>query len=306
MNQTAQSGVATDGNRLLGPEETPPFRVERAGARGPFLLVCEHAGRVVPRRLGTLGLAPHHFERHIAYDLGALELARALAARLDAPLVWQPYSRLVCDCNRRPEAASFISELSEDTPIPGNRGLSPEERRRRIEEVFRPFHDRVRELLERQLSAREGRLVFVTVHSFTPVFLGERREMEVGLLFNRHPQVARRVGPLLEARGVRLAYNAPYAMSDEEDFTVPFHAERRGLPSLEIEVRQDLLARQGDIERWAGVLAEALAAAVPAVLASAPHPHGRDIRQARSADGAAGPSPSPPADSASGRRGARS
>lgn len=251
-----------DVQTLLTAEDPEPVARYREAAAGPVLLVCEHAGRRIPARLGDLGLSAEDRRRHIAWDVGAAGLARELARRLDACLLMQPYSRLVCDCNRRPHVDSFIVTVSEDTPVPGNMGLDPAQRRARIREVFEPFHRTVASTVERRLA--QGRpTVFVTIHSFTPVFLGERRPMHVGLLYNRHGELAARVGRRLRRiDGLVVADNEPYAMDDESDYTVPFHAERRGLPCLEIEVRHDLLLQAEGQRRMARVLATALLPAV--------------------------------------------
>lgn len=251
-----------DVQTLLTAEDPEPVARFREAAAGPVLLVCEHAGRRIPARLGDLGLSAEDRRRHIAWDVGAAGLARELARRLDACLLMQPYSRLVCDCNRRPHVDSFIVTVSEDTPVPGNMGLDPAQRRARIREVFEPFHRTVASTVERRLA--QGRpTVFVTIHSFTPVFLGKRRPMHVGLLYNRHGELAARVGRRLRRiDGLVVADNEPYAMDDESDYTVPFHAERRGLPCLEIEVRHDLLLQAEGQRRMARVLAAALLPAV--------------------------------------------
>ena len=138
---------------LLEPDEPPPVHVERADSNSPFVFACDHAGRRMPRALGDLGLAPEHFERHIAYDIGIEPVARRLAAAFDAPLVAQTYSRLVIDCNRPTHVPASIPTISEATPIPGNEGISQAERDARIAALFRPYHD----TLERILEAREAR-----------------------------------------------------------------------------------------------------------------------------------------------------
>ncbi len=253
---------------LLAPDEPPPFTDYRRQANGPVLLVCEHAGRRIPRKLGTLGLSAEDRERHIAWDIGAAGLARELARRLDARLLMQPYSRLVCDCNRRPDVESFIVECSEDTPVPGNVGLAPGERAARIREVFEPFHRKVEEAVDAHL-ARGAPLAFVTIHSFTPVFRGSARPMHIGLLYNRDPSLAQLVGERLRREGdLRITDNEPYSMDDESDFTVPYHAERRALPYLEIEIRQDLLATARQQAGMAERLARALVPAVAEMFAT--------------------------------------
>ena len=106
--------------RLIQPDEPPPFAVEQAQGRSPFFLTADHAGKLLPRKLGDLGLDAKERERHIAWDIGIAEVSRRLAVQLDAFLILQTYSRLVIDCNRAPEAASSIVTLSELTTIPGN------------------------------------------------------------------------------------------------------------------------------------------------------------------------------------------
>ncbi|CAN5782176.1 hypothetical protein BH23PSE1_BH23PSE1_10390 [soil metagenome] len=155
----------------------------RAAAR--LVLVCEHAGRRIPRSLGSLGLGKALRARQFMWNIGALALARALAARLDAPLVLQPWSRMVCDCNRPTDAPDFIPGAGEGTPVPGNLGLPPEARAARIAAIWRPFPDR----LAAFLAARPGPGALVTVHSFTPALDGASRPWPAGVLFARdHPR----------------------------------------------------------------------------------------------------------------------
>ncbi len=262
LSKNPGQDMMEDVQTLLTAEDPAPVAFYRREAKGPVLLVCEHAGRRIPSRLGDLGLAAADRERHIAWDIGAAGLSRELARLLEACLVLQPYSRLVCDCNRRPDVDSFIVTASEDTPVPGNIGIDAGQRQARIREVFEPFHRTVAEMVEQRL-ARERPTVFVTIHSFTPVFLGEHRPMHVGLLYNRRRELAARVGHRLrKVEGLVVADNEPYAMDDESDYTVPFHAERRGLPCLEIEVRHDLIREVEGQRRMARLLAAALLPAV--------------------------------------------
>jgi predicted N-formylglutamate amidohydrolase len=115
------------GVRLLGADEPPPFLAERRQGRSNFLITVDHASSRIPRSLRDLGLPPSELKRHIAWDIGALAVARQVSAALDAPLVAQNYSRLVIDCNRDPKVDSSIPKLSESTEIPGNLRLSAAE-----------------------------------------------------------------------------------------------------------------------------------------------------------------------------------
>ena len=152
---------------LLAPDEPSPVRVERPAGASPFFLACEHAGKRIPRRLGTLGLDDHELERHIAWDIGAEAVALGLSARLDATLVSQTYSRLVIDCNRDPSVETSIVTVSEATEIPGNHGLSPAAAEARADAIFHPYQDRmVAELDSRDAAGRPS--VLIDVHRFTP------------------------------------------------------------------------------------------------------------------------------------------
>jgi predicted N-formylglutamate amidohydrolase len=234
---------------LLAPGEPDPVLVSHADGASPFVLTCDHAGRVVPRSLGTLGLPNHEFERHIAWDIGAWGVSLLLAEALDAATVGQAYSRLVIDCNRMPGVPTSIVEISELTPIPGNVGLTVAEREARAQEIFWPYQNRIKAVLD----ARANRpTALVTMHSFTPSFKGVSRPWHAGVLFNRDDRFARIVLDLLRREpGLVVGENEPYAVTDLTDYTVPVHGEKRGLPHVEIEIRQDLIAGEAGQRQWA-------------------------------------------------------
>src|ERR1700722_16900013 len=128
---------------LLAADEPPPFIEERPQGRSTVVILVDHAGQRIPRRLGDLGLPAAELQRHIAWDIGALAVARRMSEALDAPMLAQEYSRLVIDCNRDPRVATSIPQLSESVEIPGNLGLSEAEASARRVEIFEPYHDRV-------------------------------------------------------------------------------------------------------------------------------------------------------------------
>ncbi|HEX5325828.1 MAG TPA: N-formylglutamate amidohydrolase, partial [Acetobacteraceae bacterium] len=243
------------------PDEPAPVRVLRGAGGADFLLTADHAGRAMPRRLGTLGLPIDQLERHIAWDIGIAGVTERLSAALDATAVLQAYSRLVIDCNRPPEVDSSIPSISETTPIPGNHDLDAGQRAARQREIFAPYHARIGQLLEARVAAGR-RTVLIAMHSFTPTFRGESRAMHVGVLYNRDPRLARILLDLLRADGdLVTGDNAPYRVSDVTDYTVPVHAERRGLAHAEIEIRQDLIADETGQAAWARRFARLLAKA---------------------------------------------
>ncbi len=251
---------ASDG--LLAPEDSHPVMVERPDGASPFLLTCDHAGNRIPRRLGSLGLPASELTRHIAWDVGAAQVARDLSTRLDAALVTQTYSRLVIDCNRATGRPDSIATLSELTEIPGNRDLHPDHAAARAHEIFHPYHGTIAEALDAR--GRNGReSVLVCVHSFTPVYKGQSRPWHIGVLYNRDARLA---GVLMELMAgdpaLCVGDNQPYAISDETDYTIPVHGEQRGIPHVEIEIRQDLIETADGQGEWAARLEDWLTQAL--------------------------------------------
>ncbi len=247
MNETA--------NRLLAPDETPAITVRNKDGQSPFLIVVDHAGNAIPRALGRLGVARTELERHIAWDIGAAAVSQFLADALDATLVRQNYSRLVIDCNRAPGSETSIAEISEFTPIPGNVGLSENQKRARVREIFRPYHDRIETELDRRRQDDRS-AVLIAMHSFTPVFKGVARPWHAGVLYNRDSRFADILMALLKLEeGLLIGDNEPYSVSDASDYTIPVHGERRGLLHVEIEIRQDLIADIGGQRAWGALLA---------------------------------------------------
>jgi predicted N-formylglutamate amidohydrolase len=251
----------TEAAALLDPDEPCPVALDNEAGQSVFFLTCEHAGRVIPRRLGRLGLPEAETLRHIAWDIGIASVGSQLSQRLDAAVILQTYSRLVIDCNRDPAVPSSIPEISELTEIPGNCGLGEAERAARIAAIFHPYHDRLAAALDRRIA--EGRdTALVALHSFTPVFKGVPRPWQVAVLFNRDRRLAHALAVLLRAEGdLFVGENEPYRVSDLTDYTVPVHGERRHLPHVEIEIRQDLITEPAGQTAWAERLARLLPAA---------------------------------------------
>ena len=243
---------------LLAGDEPAPVTVDNPDGQSPFLLVADHAGNAIPRALGTLGVAEAERVRHIAWDIGIAGVGRLLAHALDAPFIRQNYSRLVIDCNRPPGTPTSIAEISEHTPIPGNVDLSEANREARARQIFWPYHERIEAELERRRQA--GRpAVLISLHSFTPVFKGVARPWHAAVLYNRDPRLATRLKALLNAeREFTIGDNAPYAVTDATDYTIPVHAERRGLDHVLIEIRQDLIADENGQRAWSERIARLL------------------------------------------------
>ena len=228
--------------------------------RGTFVLVCDHASNWVPGPLKGLGLHPGELERHIAWDPGALELARRLSELLDAPLVHATVSRLVLDVNRDPTHHGSVVTSSEDTIIPGNQELSVEERSRRVQSIYEPYHQALANVIERCV-ARNAALRVVSIHSFTPVYRQERRPWHIGVLSGDDRRLAQPLLELLRTSGdLHVGDNQPYAPTDGVYHTLDRHASPRKLRSVLLEVRADLIGDDKSRNEWALRLSRALEA----------------------------------------------
>ncbi|MES0823850.1 N-formylglutamate amidohydrolase [Ruegeria sp. SCP11] len=203
------------------------------------LLVCEHASNRIPEFLGDMGLTAEARDSHIAWDPGALGVAQHMAARMSAPLIYGGVSRLVYDCNRPPEAPGAMPFKSEEYEIPANVSMTPKERQARIENVYAPFSD----ALSAQIAQNRSSLkLMVTVHSFTPVYHGQQRDVELGLLHGRDDRFA---VAMMEAAPPNAPFvtrlNEPYSATDGVAHTLDAHANANVLPNVMIEIRNDLI-----------------------------------------------------------------
>ncbi|GAB3594154.1 N-formylglutamate amidohydrolase [Acetobacter peroxydans] len=227
---------------------------------GPFLLVSDHAGQAIPDTLGDLGVSAEERARHIGWDIGIDGVGQGLAEALPALLIEQVFSRLVIDCNRAPGHPTSIVRESDGTAVPGNQSLCAQQSSWREQAILHPYHERIRA----ELDARQARgqvTCLIALHSFTPVMRGYVRPWQAGILHNRDSRLAHIMLDLLRGEGLCVGDNEPYALTDTSDYTVPEHAERRGLPYIEIEIRQDLITSVAGQEEWVARLARLLPAA---------------------------------------------
>ncbi len=250
---------------ILTVEEGDPVALENAVARGEVILVCEHASRLLPKSLGTLGLTEEALASHIAWDPGALAVSRLMAGSLDATLVHQRFSRLVYDCNRPPESPAAMPAKSEVFDVPGNAALDQAARDARTEALYLPFREALSGLIKARIA--EGRPpVIVTMHSFTPVYFGTPRAVEIGILHDADTRLADAM--LAEAaRDGRYdaRRNEPYGPQDGVTHTLKEHGLANGLANVMIEVRNDLIRDAAGQEVVAGYLTGLLAGSLPAI-----------------------------------------
>ena len=248
---------------LLDDTDPAPYRVAEGSAESPYLIAADHAGRAIPRGLGSLGLTPAELDTHIAWDIGIGGVSQHLAAHLEAFYIAQTYSRLVIDCNRPLSAHSSIVQQSEYTVIPGNAHLTPTEARARAAAIFDPYHERI----EAELARRERvgqKTIFIAMHSFTPRFKGFDRPWDVGVLYNRDTRLAVPLLDLFRREGLEVGDNQPYFVSDDTDYAIPRYGEGRGNLCVELEIRQDLISTDAQQTRWGDLVARVLRGAVEA------------------------------------------
>ncbi len=256
---------------MLAPSDPPAFS-RRPGANPRYVLVCDHASAEVPAVLGSLGLPPEAFHRHIAVDIGARWVAERVAQRLDATLLAAGYSRLVIDCNRYPWDPGSIAAESDRTAVPANRGLDERARLARLRSIFLPYQRAISATLD-ELIARGERPALLSIHSCTPELGGQHRPWPIGFSYTPPATLARACLDALSAdRTLSVGDNEPYAMDLGMDYTTPEQALRRGLHFVQVEFRQDLIATESSARDWADRFVDALLSVADTVLAQAATP----------------------------------
>ena len=273
LRKPSAKGFALAGNGLIGPDEPAPFELIEGNAGSGIIFVCDHASNRFPQALGRLGIPARYVDDHIAWDIGAAAVTRALRERFAADAVLANYSRLVIDLNRRPGDFTVIPPISDGVLIPGNLSLPQAVRDLRGDTFHKPYHAAIEALIGRRVNGDEAdavaagagaaaRLpVFIGIHSFTPSFHRTPRPWHTGILWDRDPRLAL---PLLRAlrrdRALCIGDNEPYSGRHPADYSIDTHAETRGMAHVGIEIRQDLIADAAGQAEWAGRLGDALEA----------------------------------------------
>jgi predicted N-formylglutamate amidohydrolase len=243
-----------------------PVVVENPEGAGSFVIVCDHASNRIPKECEPFGLSDDVLSTHIAWDPGALPVARQLSATLDAPLLWPDVSRLVIDCNRSPDASTLIVVESEGRPVPANRGLSQDERMRRLAHVHTPYHAAIDACLKRRDEARRP-TALVAIHSFTPVYFGKPRPWQIGIVFGHNRRLADiLIGQLQSDPALAVGINEPYSPADQVYYTVERHTGPRHLPAAMIEIRNNEIGDAKSQRNWADRLANLLIGAKGSLL----------------------------------------
>ena len=240
-----------------------PVVVENPDGVGPIVVICDHASNRIPAEYASFGFDEDTLQTHIAWDPGALAVARLLSAELDAPLIWPDVSRLVIDCNRAADIESLIVTESEGRPVPANRDLSDEERKRRLDTIHSAYHAAIEACLARRRASHLPTML-IAIHSYTPVFLGKSRPWQVGIVFDEDRRLADHIISGLKADpALTVGINEPYSPADNVYYTVARHARLRDLPAAMIEIRNDEIGDEAGQRRWAARLAKILLALAP-------------------------------------------
>jgi predicted N-formylglutamate amidohydrolase len=232
-----------------------PFEIVEGDRKKGIVLLADHARRDLPEEYASLGLPASEFDRHIAYDIGVETVTRELAAALDAPAVLAGFSRLLIDPNRDEDDPTLIRQLYDGTIVPANYPMSADERERRLDRFYRPYHDAVGAMIA-SVAHASGKAPFIfSVHSFTPVMQGFVRPWHVGVLWDSDDRVPRQLMDML-------AMDATLTVGDNEPYdgalcgdTMYRHAITQGFAHALIEIRQDLIADKAGAEAWATRLA---------------------------------------------------
>ncbi len=246
---------------LLSLDDVSPYITLNPNSITPVLLVCDHASNRFPKSLGTMGLDYLDRLSHITVDIGSRATTESLAKQLNTTAILCQYSRLIVDCNRNLSDNSAYLDKSDGVDIPGNQNLNNNEKEIRESEIYWPYHNAIDTQISR-LKRQKVSPIIISIHSFTPVFNGNKREWEVGVLWDKDPTTARIFINKLTDAGFLVGDNKPYSGKDLEDFTLDYHAETIGLPHVGIEIRQDLINHDDGVMRISNALQKVISSLV--------------------------------------------
>ena len=231
-----------------------PEIINKGGAAN-LVLICDHASNFIPEDYAGLGLSDDLLKTHIAWDIGAEALTRHLSKKLDAPAVLARHSRLLIDTNREVGDDTQIVAKSDGVDIPGNQGLEMAGRLQRIKNFYLPFHETCDGVVASRL---EMHPCVIGVHTFTKIYGGRGRDLEIAVMWNSDDRLATLFGKIFETRGFKVGWNEPYS-GESLFYSMDRHGHDNGLPHLTVEVRQDLVETRTGQKKFAAVIADAYA-----------------------------------------------
>jgi len=234
------------------------FSVYRATSLSKIIILCDHASNYIPKKYNNLGLKRSDVNKHIGWDIGALKVAKKISKNINCSLIHSSFSRLLIDCNRHLKSSGAFIKKSEDIVIPGNKNVSKKEKLLRAKKYYFPYHDQINKVIERKLKDKIVPIL-VSIHSFTPIYLGESRPWHIGLLQRKDQRLSSIFAKEIKKnKKIVLGINQPYKLDLAGDFTIPFFSESYGLPHVLIEIRQDLLIKNKSINFWSNFISDIL------------------------------------------------
>ena len=227
------------------------YLIKIEGICDDFLVICDHSSNNIPLIYNNLGISKKDLNSHRAYDLGASDVACELSKLLKCSLVMANFSRLLIDPNRGEDDPTLIPRLSEGKIIEGNLKISSsindKERKKRIHQFYLPYHNQINKFITNSIN--NGKVPkIISIHSFTPIWKGEKREIDVGVLWDKDDRLSKIF--LNSLQNIKLGDNKPYNGRLKND-TLYKHATSQGIPHVLIELRQDLLKKEKDKLQWA-------------------------------------------------------
>ena len=253
--------AASEAGDLLASEEAEAFEIVGGDLAPGILVVCDHAKNTVPSELGTLGLAPDQLERHIAYDIGAEGVTRAIACHLGVPAVMSRFSRLLIDPNRGEDDPTLVMQLSDGAVVPGNKALTESDLRSRLDRFYHPYDTAVGRCID-EFERLGIPPIILSIHSFTPAWKGVLRPWHIALLWDDDPRLSKpMLAELRRDTDLCVGENEPYSGQLRGD-TMNRHATARGLAHSLIEVRQDEISDDDGQRAWGLRIAQALSAVI--------------------------------------------
>ena len=244
---------------LLSAEDPDPVGFQKLDSNAPFILFCDHSGNAIPKSRHHLGLPSNLLEQHIALDIGIFGVCQHFSNLLKIPFIFQRYSRLVIDCNRLLDTPYSIPEKSDGIAIPGNQNIDETERTLRQKEIFYPYHHTIETFLN-QRQIKKKPTIILSLHSFTPILKTEQlyRLWEIGLLYeNKSDFIEVLLNYFQTQTSFEIGDNKPYSMQKRygcSNYTLPIHAQKRHLPYIGIEIRQDLIVEPRNQKTFGALL----------------------------------------------------
>ncbi len=240
-----------------------PFIIENENGKSQFIFLCDHASNFIPDEYDNLGLSEKERLDHITWDPGSLKVSQILSKKLDAPIIHSTISRLVIDVNRRHDAKDLMPQISENTKILDNENIDENERERRIKIYHTPYHDAISTLLDKRQKAG-AEIILIAMHSFTPIYNGVSRPWEIGFIPCQDEDFTKQLFLNIKENNPKMnvGWNKPYAAKQGVFYTMHLHADKRKIKGSMVEIRNDEIADEAGVKKWAKIMEKSLIASL--------------------------------------------